>query len=59
MPVVPATKPRNRIAADPLLRKSGAHGDPRRQRMRVDEKDFADAVSALRRAYDRQRGGED
>jgi hypothetical protein len=55
--VVPPSKPRDRIATDPLLRKSGAHGDPRRKRVRAEAMDFADAVNALRRTYDRRREG--
>lgn len=47
--VVPATKPRNRIAVDPLLKKSAVHAD-KRLRCKLDEssKDVADALKSAR-----------
>ncbi|GEM_PF-1911948 len=49
--VVPASKPRNRLAADPLLRKSGAHvaddGKGGTKRSRVAEQDLRNEIAAL------------
>ena len=48
--VVPASKPRNRIAVDPLHRKSGAHTDKRlRSKLVESAKDLSDALTSTRK----------
>jgi len=51
MVTVPASKPRNRHAVDPLLRKSGAHqaddGKGGKKRARIAEQSLRDDLKAL------------
>lgn len=47
--VIPVSRPRNRLATDPLLKKSGAHTDKRNKRSHAtaheSTQDIADALS--------------
>jgi hypothetical protein len=48
--VIPVPRPRNRLAADPLLKKSGAHTDKRNKRAHAAAHESAqDIVDALSR----------
>ena len=47
--VIPSSRPRNRLATDPLLKKSGVHTDKRNKRSHAaaneSSQDIADALS--------------
>lgn len=44
--IVPASRPRNRVAVDPLLKKSGPHGDGRSKRLRATERHGDQEIAA-------------
>lgn len=46
---IPVKKPRNPVAVDPLLKKSGTHLDQRRKRTLAADQRFADSMKELER----------
>jgi hypothetical protein len=55
--VLPASRPRNRVATDPLLKKSGAHTDKRlRGKVSASAKDLSDALQSIRQTKGDEQG---
>ena len=54
--IVPASRPRNRIATDPLLKKSGVHADKRlRGKISASAQDLTDALQSIRHTKGSER----
>jgi dihydroxyacetone kinase len=54
---IPVAKPRNRIAVDPLLKKSGAHADKRKHQLRDLVKEARDEVQNIPHAHRNRNDG--